>query len=149
MNDITEYALVPSVYVLLQREQQFLLLKRQNTGYGDGQYCTVAGRVEPGETFIQAAVREAKEEVGIVIKPPDLKLCHTMQRKSFDSERIDLFFTAHCWQGEVVNQEPDKAEYIAWYLFSDIMQIEIMPFIKQAFQYLHSGKVYSEFDYTN
>ncbi len=58
---------IVAAYLVLQKDDQVLLLQRQNTGYEDGNYSVIAGHVEPGETFTQAIIREAREEANVVI----------------------------------------------------------------------------------
>ncbi|MDR1236551.1 MAG: NUDIX domain-containing protein [Holosporaceae bacterium] len=62
-----------AVYLLLKRDDEILLLLRQNTGYQDGNWSVVAGHVEEGEGIIDALVREAKEEADIDITGNDLE----------------------------------------------------------------------------
>ncbi|MHA7158031.1 NUDIX domain-containing protein [Glutamicibacter endophyticus] len=61
------------VYVALIRDLTVLLQRRHNTGFMDGYFsCAAAGHVEPAESPISAACREATEELGILIVPSDL-----------------------------------------------------------------------------
>ncbi|WP_245544781.1 NUDIX domain-containing protein [Mobilicoccus pelagius] len=64
------FALVPASYVYLLRGDEVLLQRRQNTGYMDSHWVAgAAGHIEPGETARHAAVREALEEIGVIIPP--------------------------------------------------------------------------------
>ena len=47
-----------------------LLSRRYQTGWHDGEYSVPAGHVEAGETVTQAALREAREEVGLELSRP-------------------------------------------------------------------------------
>ncbi|MDZ7955173.1 NUDIX domain-containing protein [Nostoc sp. DedQUE09] len=58
------FKLIPASYIILIKNEKILLIRRVNTGYEDGKY-SVVGLVDGNETFVQAVVREAKEEVGI------------------------------------------------------------------------------------
>jgi 8-oxo-dGTP pyrophosphatase MutT (NUDIX family) len=61
------------VYAVLRRaDGQVLLLERANTGYADGQLCPPSGHLEAGETVPEGVIREANEEIGVVIEPADL-----------------------------------------------------------------------------
>jgi 8-oxo-dGTP diphosphatase len=51
-----------------------VLLGRKKTGLGAGRLVGPGGKLEPGETPRQAAVREVAEEVGLVIDAADLQL---------------------------------------------------------------------------
>ena len=73
---------VPASYLTLLKDNKVLLLKRFNTGYENGNYSMVAGHVDPGESFVQCIIREAKEEAGIQLDPEDLKVAHVMHRNS-------------------------------------------------------------------
>jgi len=58
-----------AVHLFFLRDEQILLLRRFNTGYEDGNYSVVAGHVDAGETVTQAAIREATEKPGCMIRP--------------------------------------------------------------------------------
>ena len=66
------YKIIPSVYLILERDGKILLGRRCNTGFLDGHYGLAAGHAEAYETFREAMVREAKEEIGIDIDVDNL-----------------------------------------------------------------------------
>ncbi len=137
---------VPAAYLALFKDNKILLLRRYNTGYEDGNYSMVAGYVEPNETFTQCVIREAEEEAGIVLKPQDLKVVHVMHRNSKaaeDNERVDLFFTAEKWDGEIVNKEPDKCDDLSWFEV-DAIPDNVIPYIRQAIEEIKNKVYYSE-----
>ncbi|WP_433509089.1 NUDIX hydrolase [Nonomuraea sp. CA-143628] len=102
---------IVDVHVMLVRDGTVLLGKRAGTGYGDGQWHLPSGHLEPGESVVGAAVREAREEVGVTIRPEDLAFAHVMHRAP---DRVGLFFVARKWTGEPYNAEPHKCAALAW-----------------------------------
>jgi 8-oxo-dGTP pyrophosphatase MutT (NUDIX family) len=52
--------------ILFTNGEKILLLKRAEKGDSKGTWCLPGGKVEDGETFIDAARRESKEECGRV-----------------------------------------------------------------------------------
>ena len=136
------------VYLLLCRDDEVLLLRRANTGYQDGNYGLVAGHIEGNELLTEAMVREAKEEAGIDINASDLELVHTAHRldKSRpDQERIDIFFRATTWKGEIVNAEPEVCDDLSWFSM-DSLPDNMIPFVKLVIQDVHAGKIFSEYE---
>ena len=135
-----------AAFLVLQKGDEVLLSLRHNTGYRDGYYCLVSGHVERGETYTQAMIREAKEEAGITLTRNNLKVVHAMHRKSDndDSERVDVFFVAEKWKGEIKNKEPDKCVELKWFKTSKLPKVTI-PFIRKAIQNIQAGVFYSEF----
>jgi len=119
-----------TVHLLFFREEQILLLRRFNTGFRDGEYSVPAGHLDGGETVVAAAVREAKEEVGVKIGAGDLGFSSVMHRIEGD-ERVDFFVHIYKWQGEPFNAEPDKCDDLLW---ADINQLppNTVPYVKQA-----------------
>ncbi|MGF6821351.1 8-oxo-dGTP diphosphatase [Microbacterium sp. ZKA21] len=114
------FALIPASYVFLRRGSEVLLQLRQNTGYMDGHWVAgAAGHLEPGETARQAAVREAAEELGVVLRSDDLELVTIMHRTDGTDapreQRIEWFWTASSWEGEPAIQEPHKAVEARWW----------------------------------
>jgi 8-oxo-dGTP pyrophosphatase MutT (NUDIX family) len=61
-----------AVHIFFVRSGQVLLPRRFNTGYEDGNYSVPAGHLEGDETVVQAAIREAREEVGVTLAPDDV-----------------------------------------------------------------------------
>jgi 8-oxo-dGTP pyrophosphatase MutT (NUDIX family) len=55
--------------MFLRRDGQ-LLLAMKKRGFGMGKWNGAGGKVEPGETPLQAAIRETEEEVGVSPKQP-------------------------------------------------------------------------------
>lgn len=122
------------------------MLRRANTGYQDGNYSLIAGHVDPGENFTQCMIREAQEEAGINLKPENLKVVHVMHRDSGaaeDNERIDVFFIAEKWDGELTNREPHKCDDLSWFTLDNLPD-NIIPYIKQALEAINNNNFYSE-----
>lgn len=132
-----------AVHLFFLKDEQILLLRRFNTGYEDGKYSVVAGHVDAGETVTQAAMREAQEEIGVLLTPADLQIVHVMNRKS-DDERIDFFVIIRRWQGEVTNLEPHKCDDLAWCAL-DALPPNTIPYVRQAIENYKAGIYYSEF----
>ncbi len=134
---------IVAVHLFFLREAQILLLRRFNTGYEDGKYSVVAGHVEAEETVTQAAIREAKEEVGVSVKMDDLEVVHVMHRKSSD-ERIDFFMAVKRWSNDISNCEPDKCDELTWYPVSELPE-DVIPYVRHAIEGYQKGIHYSEF----
>ena len=132
-----------AVHVFLVREDQVLLLRRFNTGYEDGNYSVVAGHLNGGETVIEAAIREAKEEAGITIRSKDVRVVGVMHRKSND-ERIDFFVTTRVWSGELSNREPDRCDRIAWFPIESLPENTI-PYVRRALENYRGAVWFDEF----
>lgn len=104
-----------------------------------------SGHLDGGEPAIHAAAREAKEEVGVDIYPQDLKLVHTMHRRAAESEyeRIDLFFQATKWYGEIENAEPQKCDELRWVSPNDLPD-KVTPEVKLALEKIAANESYSD-----
>jgi 8-oxo-dGTP pyrophosphatase MutT (NUDIX family) len=121
-----------AIHLFFIDDDQILLSRRANTGYMDGHYSVVAGHLEPGETVIQAAVREASEEAGVLILPKDTEVVGMMHRRDGE-ERIDFFARVHAWVGEPFNAEPEKCSDLRWFRL-DALPENIVPYIFRALQ---------------
>lgn len=105
-------------YLMLVREGAVLLGLRHNTRFAANQWLLPAGRVEPGETVLAAAIREAREEIGLVLAPDALRLAYVMHARWLGRPRVGFFFAVERWDGEPINAEPDKCSAIAWHPLS-------------------------------
>lgn len=103
------------VHVLLVRDGAMLLSRRRGD-YGDGMWHLPSGKLDAEESVPAAAVREAAEEVGVLIDPADLHHVHTLHvRDSGREPRLGIFFEVTRWVGEPVNREPDKCHALDWF----------------------------------
>lgn len=59
------------VFVFNPANQILLAMKKR--GFGEGKWNGAGGKVEAGETIVQAASRELREETGIEINPEKME----------------------------------------------------------------------------
>lgn len=142
-----------AIHLLFLQGDQVLLSRRYRTGWHDGEYSVPAGHVEAGETVTQAAVREAREEVGLDLDIAALEVVHVMHRASdtgvdgmraADDERVDFFLAVRRWAGEPVNAEPEKCDELAWFSLK-VLPANVVPYVRTALGCVGEGVRYSEF----
>jgi 8-oxo-dGTP pyrophosphatase MutT (NUDIX family) len=135
MTDRRRFKLVSAVHLFLVRDGRVLLLRRRNTGYEDGSYSVVAGHLDGDEEVVEAAAREALEEIGVVIAAADVRVVGVMHRRGevggVGDERINFFLSTACWIGEVVNSEPEKCDDLLW---ADPLHLpaNVVPYVRRA-----------------
>jgi len=84
-----------------------ILLIRKKRGLGAGKVNGPGGRIEPGETPIEAAIRETSEELGIVAREPEQR--GQLHFHFLDGYRLHCcVFVARDYEGEVI--ETDEAK---------------------------------------
>ncbi|MBF7737494.1 MAG: hypothetical protein K0Q46_1842 [Rhodococcus erythropolis] len=121
-----QFALVPAVYVMFRRSNpaqrpEVLLQLREGTGFMDGYWAhAAAGHVELGESALDAAVREAAEELGVELLSSELKpltVLHRRHAEGFDpvDHRVDFFYECRAWSGEPRRMEPLKSADLRWW----------------------------------
>ncbi len=142
------HKIVPAVYLIVERDDKYLLMRRANTGYQDGNYSFPAGHLDGNEAPTFTAVREAKEEIDLDIDPKDLRLAHCMVYRSIegDHERVSLFFIVDKYSGIPKNMELDKCDELSW-LPKDSLPDNVVPEVKHALVQILAGNVYSEANY--
>jgi 8-oxo-dGTP pyrophosphatase MutT (NUDIX family) len=143
------FQVVPAAYVFLRRDvgdsAEVLLQLREGTGYMDGHWAAAAaGHVEAGESVLEAAVREAAEELGITIDPADLvPLCamhRTVAPHGPIDERVDFFFECGRWAGTPRTQEADKSADLRWFPL-DALPEPVVPHEHQVMTAVRDGSL--------
>ena len=130
--------------VILRRGNEVLLLHRSSTrSHAPNLYHLCGGHVEKGEAFSSAVIREAAEELGIIIKPEDLHFVHVFHRVSIDPVLVVLLFECLNWQGTPTNCEPDKHTDVAWFDLNQLPDNMVIPH-KNAIQLIAKKIRYSE-----
>ncbi len=90
-----------------------ILLAMKKKGFGAGRWNGVGGKVEPGESIEQAAVREAQEEIGVT--PKAIKKAAELEfyfynedhKQSAIDQKVTVFISDD-WEGE-----PSESEEMA------------------------------------
>ncbi|MDQ5919360.1 MAG: 8-oxo-dGTP diphosphatase [Patescibacteria group bacterium] len=137
------HMIVPAAYLILRKGKEVLLSRRFQTGFMDGSYSLPAGHVDAGESIRTCAVREALEEIGVTVRPEDLRLVHTRSRLAADYERVDLFFEAVTWSGEIQNKEPEKCDDLAFFSL-DALPEAMVSDVREVLLAVRDGVTYSE-----
>lgn len=69
--------------------------RRVGSGFAAGFWSVPAGHLESGETLHETCAREAREEIGVQLRPHALAFgCVQQKRDSTGQERLDIFFEA-------------------------------------------------------
>jgi 8-oxo-dGTP diphosphatase len=107
---------IVDVHMVLRRAGKILLLRRAGDVYATGQLCLPSGHLEEGESILQAAVRETREEIGIALDPSELRLVLSIHQRNCGTRhtRIGFVFEPRRWDGEPANGEPDKCSSLVW-----------------------------------
>jgi 8-oxo-dGTP diphosphatase len=95
----------PATLVFVVKDSSILLIRKKR-GLGAGKINAPGGRLEPGETPLEAAIRETREEVGIT--PIDLSYAGVNLFQFVDGYSIHVHvFKARDFEGEP--RETDEA----------------------------------------
>lgn len=138
-----------AVYLVFERGDEILISHRKNSGYHDGEYGVPTGHIIDGEPASGAAIRKAREEVGLKLRLSDLRLAHVMHRSSKSdktADYIDFYFFALNFAGEVVNKVPHQVDELRWVRWNELPK-NTVPEVRYALECIKEDKVYSEFDF--
>ena len=132
-----------TVLCLIEDGNQMLLQNRVKKDWRG--YALPGGHVEPGESFVDAVIREMKEETGLTILDP--RLVGVKQFPIENGRYLVLLFKATRWAGELRSSEEGQMEWIRYDElsnvktvddFADLLKVMNTPELTE-FQYLVSG----------
>lgn len=81
-------------------------------------YTLPGGHVEPGESFVDAVVREMKEETGLTVFHP--RLVGVKQFPIENGRYVVLLFKAEKYEGDLVSSEEGTMEWIPYERLSEV-----------------------------
>jgi 8-oxo-dGTP pyrophosphatase MutT (NUDIX family) len=110
--------LVAAVIVHDLDQQKVLLIQRGSEAkFAPGSWDLPVGKSEKGEPITATAVRELREETGLVVDPGALRVAHVIHGAwgvEAPNGFLTVVFVTHRWSGEAVNAEPDKHRAVTW-----------------------------------
>ena len=109
-----------TVVCLLEDGDRLLLQNRVKEDWHG--YALPGGHVEPGESFVDAVIREMKEETGLDIRHPAL-----VGVKQFPIETgryVVLLFKAVEWSGTLTSSEEGEMKWVAYSRLSSLQTVD-------------------------
>ena len=105
-----------AIYLIIKnKDGKILLQRRQGTKLWPGFLALPAGHIDKGENAYEAAVREAKEELGINIDIDDIIDTFVVNRKNKSlPSYYDVYFEISSYSGEIIIAEPEKCSELVW-----------------------------------
>ncbi|KAG0378585.1 Nudix (Nucleoside diphosphate linked moiety X)-type motif 1 [Mortierella sp. AD032] len=102
-----------------QKARNSVLLGYKKRGFGAHLWNGFGGKVEPGETAREGALRELEEEAGITVKSEDFKKAGILLFQ-FENDPVALethVYKAYEYQGQIRECEEMRPE---WFAFADV-----------------------------
>ncbi len=105
-----------AIYIIIKNpEGKILLQRRQGTKLWPGFLAVPAGHVDEGEDAYEALIREAKEELNIVVGREDVLDTYVVCRKNKSLKSYyDVYFELKSYKGKVSINEPEKCSELVW-----------------------------------
>ena len=133
-----------TVLCLIRRGDEYLLQDRVKKDWKG--FTLPGGHVEPGESIVDAVVREMKEETGLTVEHP--KLCGVKQfpisGESGENGRYLVFlFVADKFSGEIVSSEEGTMH---WVKKEDLPKVNLVNDFKELLDVMLDENL-SEFQY--
>ena len=128
-----------TVLCLIHNEDSYLLQDRVKKDWKG--YTLPGGHIEPGESIVDAVVREMKEETGLTIKSP--RLCGVKQFPIEGGRYIVFLFETDQFEGKIVDSDEGKMH---WIKISELSNVNLVNDFEELIEVMMSD-ILTEFQY--
>lgn len=128
-----------TVLCLIHTEDSYLLQDRVNNDWKG--YALPGGHIEPGESIVDAVVREMKEETGLTINAP--RLCGIKQFPIEGGRYIVFLFETDQFEGKLVDSDEGK---MYWVKTSELSNVNLVDDFEELIEVMFSDNL-TEFQY--
>lgn len=128
-----------TVLCLIHNEDSYLLQDRVKEDWKG--YTLPGGHIEPGESIVDAVVREMKEETGLTIRSP--RLCGVKQFPIEGGRYIVFLFETDQFEGKVVDSDEGKMH---WVKISELLNVNLVDDFDELIEVMLSDNL-TEFQY--
>ncbi|MET7615343.1 NUDIX domain-containing protein [Streptomyces sp. NPDC005408] len=136
--------LAAAVIVHDQATDRVVLLQRgPGNKFAQGKWDLPVGKSDPGEPITETAVRELREETGLIVRADALRLAHVVHGawgRESPNGFLTVVFVTHQWAGEPENVEPAKHAQVRWVDTGDLPE-EFVPTSATALRHYLAGGV--------
>jgi mutator protein MutT len=150
MSKIPREQFLSSIYLIIRNDEgKILLQRRQGTKLWCGFLALPAGHIDEGENTYEAAIREAKEELGITITQKDIIDTFVVCRRNANLQPYyDVYFEIDNYEGEISIKEPEKCSELVWFSLDEFPN-DVIEFEKIALNLNEEGIKFSVIDAEN
>lgn len=100
--------------IIVDEAGRVLLLRRANTGYGQGAWCLPGGKIDHGQTIAEALVREVREETELEVTRAELLLLQdSLPQAPGGMHCINFYFRCRARGALRLNDESSASAWIA------------------------------------
>lgn len=104
--------------IIIKKDDKYLMGKRSmNCDSGQGLFGFPGGKIEIGETPVEAAIRELKEETNLDVKEENLIFLGTFVNSNSGT---DFVFTVNEYENELIKQD-EEVDYFDWKSHEEIL----------------------------
>ena len=136
----SEQAIFTNLCMICDSEGRILVEDRVDPGWPG--LCFPGGHVEPGESFVEAVIREVYEETGLTIEKPEL--CGVKQFPAKNGARYVVFFyKTSRYSGQLHDSEEGK---VFWVSKEDLPNYTLCTDFLEMIRVMESDRL-SEFQY--
>ncbi|MBB3608909.1 NUDIX domain-containing protein [Rhizobium sp. BK602] len=117
----------PASSAILERDGRFLLVLRRNPPSAD-MYAFPGGRAEEGEPPAEAALREFREETGIIARNPRLFETYDLRSHAADGKLTSHFLLSVFLvdaDRDATAEAADDAAAIGWYTLEEVRTLPV------------------------
>lgn len=129
--------------VVIEKGGKFLLTQQAGGKFHEGKWAFPAGGVSEGETLLETAVREAKEETVLEVELESLVGIYRQDLSGFPSGPAVTFLFKGKIKGGKVAIPKDEIEHFRWVSLSELKSLkkrELRPMMSPMIEDVASGK---------
>ena len=133
-----------AVHMIICKDNKILVQKRKGSKLWPGYYALPAGHIDKGENQYDALIREAQEELGIVINLKKIINSYVVLRRNYFEINgkvlepyIDYYFEIEEYEGIPKIIEEDRCDELIWVDMNNLPE----PFINYEGDFLENKKI--------
>ena len=111
-----------SVFVIIQQENQFLLIRESNPAWKN-KWFLPGGKLQDDESFSDAGIREVKEEAGYDISINGITLVR-INKNDLTKKGCRIFLSGRVIEGDIKTQYDEHSMEAKWFTTEEMQMLE-------------------------